>query len=564
MEEPSLTAPPAGNGIVEAGPRVSAETPRTRVESAISAAELDPLASEAPVPDTAAPPKAPGDENVRVTRKQIRGSSLLVAGKLFAVGAKFIAQILVVRYLSMADYGVWAYALAAIAFLGGFAHLSLDKAVARFASIYHEQKDYARFFGVIALVLATVLATGTVFVVGLYAVPDLFVGLTGGETEPLLLLLVLIFLVPLEAIDTLLIAIFATFGRPRAILIRRYVITPFVQLSVVGLLVLLRADVFFLAYGYLAGALLGVIVSFWLLVQIFREEDLFEKLRTGGVIVPTREMAAFSVPLMTSDWVTALTHSSSALVLGYFYATTEVALFQVVLPLAILNQLVIKSFHLLYVPNASRMFAKDDFPGINDLYWQTTLWIAVLTFPIFAFTFAAATPLTVFFFGAEYAASGLILSILVVGQYAQASLGFNGSTIKVLGKVNYLVVINLAAGAVNIVLMVLLIPSLGAIGAAIAMSVTMVAHNVFKQVGLRVAAGFSLFDRRYAAPFGVLAGGAAVLGVLPLAGVTDPFVLLGSSAAASVTVLRLTRRRLMIDDVFPEITRFPLLRTILT
>jgi O-antigen/teichoic acid export membrane protein len=500
----------------------------------------------------------------RIARAQIRGSSMLLSGKVVAVGAKFIAQILVVRYLSLSDYGAWAYALAAVSFLGGFAHLSLDKAVARFAAIYHEREDYERFFGVMVLVVATVTLTGAVFVVGLYAAPDLFAGLIGGEMAPLLLLFILIFLVPLEALDTLLIAIFATFGRPRAILLRRYVITPLVQLTVVGLLILFRADIYFLAYGYLAGTLLGVLVSVWLLHRILREQGLLEKLRLGGIRVPMREMVSFSVPLMTSDWVTALTHSSGALVLGYFYATDEVAFFRVVMPVAVLNQLVIKSFHLLYVPSASRLFARSDHTGINELYWQTTLWIAVLTFPIFALTFAAATPLTVLFFGARYEASGLILAILVLGQYAQASLGFNGSTIKVIGKVNHLVVINLAAAVVNVILMFMLIPPLGAVGAAVAMSATMVVHNLFKQIGLRVAGGFTFFDRRYVPSFGIVAMGAAALVILRLSGVTSPLAQVSAALFVSFLVLLLSRRMLRIGEVFPELVRVPFLRVILT
>ena len=498
-----------------------------------------------------------------LARKQIRGSSLLMVGKLLSVGAKLGAQVLVVRYLSTADYGAWAYALAAVALLGGVAHLSLDRTVSRFASIYHEQGQLDRFFGTIALVLGTVLVTGMVFVAALYASPDLFARLIGGEAKPLALLFVMIFLVPLEAIDTVLVSIFATFSRPRAIFVRNYLAAPAIQVGIVLLLIALQADVIFLAYGYLAGALLGVLLSFWLLFQILREQGLLQQFSLRRITIPAREMFTFSFPLMTADWHSALTQASGALVLGYFYGTEAVAFLRVVLPVAVLNQLVIRSFHMLYVPNASRLFAKGDLAGVNDLYWRTSLWIAVLTFPIFAVTFATATPLTTMLFGDRYEASGLILAILAVGQYVQASFGFNGATLMVLGKVKFLVGINVGATVASIVLTLLLVRPFGAIGAAIALSATMVIHNLLKQLGLR-AAGGRLLDRRYAGAYRILVAAAVSLVLARVAGFSHVVVLALAAVTASLVVLRFTRRALNIVEVFPEIGRVPLLRLLWT
>jgi O-antigen/teichoic acid export membrane protein len=496
-------------------------------------------------------------------RKQIRGSGLLLVGRIFSVAAKTGAQVLVVRYLTTADYGSWAYALAAVAFLGGFAHLSLDRAVARFASIYHEEKQYDRFFGVIALVLVTVALTGTLFVATFHMMPDLLSRVTGGDARVVGLLLVMIFLVPLEALDTLLIALFAVFARPRAIFVRRYIITPAVQVSLVLLLIGLSADVQFLAYGYVAGTLIGVLVSLWLLFRILQQQQLLRYARPGRVSMPIRELFGFSAPLMTSDWLTVLTHSSGALVLGYLYTSEHVALFRVVMPLAALNQLVIQSFHVLYIPTAARLFARGDRAGMNDLYWRTSLWIAVLTFPLFALTFAAATPLTVLFFGARYEAAGAVLAVLVIGQYVQAALGFNGATIKVLGRVRMLVMINVTGALINIVLTVLLVPWLGVMGAAIAMSATLIIHNVLKQLALTAASGFPLLDRRYAGPVRTIAAGAATLLILPVLGVTSSYVLFGAAAAVTALVLADTRHKLAIGEVFPELARHPLVRRLL-
>ena len=503
------------------------------------------------------PHRGAGDE---VARKQIRGSSLLLSGRSLSLGAKFAAQVLVVRYLSTSDYGAWAYALSAITFLGAFATLSLDRAVSRFASIYHQREEYDKFFGTLLLVTGAIAITGVAFVVALYLFPTQLAHLTGGDEQPLTLLFIMIYLVPLDALNQLFVALFAIFGRPRAIFFRKYLLGPALQLGIVVLLVLQGAGVAFLAYGSLVGALVGLLINVPLLISILREEDLLSHLRLRNVTVPVREIFAFTVPLMSSDWLAALIQSSGALLLGYFYATEDVGAFRVVVPLAVLNLLVIESFTFLYIPGASRMFAEKDFTGISDLYWRTATWIAVLSFPIFAITFVAATPLTVLVFGARYEESGIVLAVLALGNYFQASLGFNGMTLKVLGKVRYMVVINILSAVINVGLTLLLIPRFGILGAAIAMTGSLIVHNLLKQAGLRITAGFHLMDPHYAAPFVVIAGGVAGLVLFRLLAIDNLFISGAVAAAASLTVLLLTRDALQIGSVFPELKKIPVLR----
>lgn len=517
-----------------------------------------------PVAGAVATPLARAPEPPPASRRQIRGSSLLLAGRLLALGSKLLAQILLVRYLSVADYGAWAYGLSIVTLLGSFAHLSLDRAVTRFTAIYHERGQHAEFFGAIALVIGTVLATGVLFVGGMHLFHEQLASRLGQQQQSFALLLVLVFLIPLDALDTLLVAILASLSSTRAIFVRRYVMAPGIQLAAVVLLAAMHARVAFLAWAYVAGALLGVLTSGWLLVDILRKQGLLRELRRHGVRVPARELFVFSLPLMTSDWLAALLESSGTLVLGYFYDTAHVALFRTVVPLAALNKVVMQSFGTLYEPAVSRLHARGDVRGISALYWETTLWIAVLSFPVFAITFAAATPLTVLLYGARYEAAGSLLAILALGQYVQATSGFNGMTIKSVGRVHYLVVINVLALAVNVALTLALVPSFGTTGAAVALTITLVVHNVFKQIGLQRATGILLPERRLARSFLAVGAAIAALALLLVFAAPSPPLLVLGAVLASVAVLRHARHTLRIAEVFPELSRIRYLRPLLT
>lgn len=506
----------------------------------------------------ASPPQAPL-RKADLTRKQIRGSSLLLAGRVLSVGINFASQVLVVRYLSQADYGAWAYALSVVAFCQGFAVLGLDRAITRFVPIYHEQQQFAKMFGTIFLVVSTILLTGLVFIVGFYLAPEEFARLMKEGGQSIALLYVMIFLVPVEALDGLLIGLFASFASPKAIFFRKHVLGPGLKLAVVLLLLLLEAQVIFLAYGYLFASLFGILIYLYFFASLLKHDGVLQHFSLKTIRFPVKEIFAFTIPLMTSDIVSIVMHSVDVLLLGYFHDATEVAFYRVVMPAARLNKIVMASFALLYTPLAARLFAREDYEGINDLYWRTAVWLAVLSFPVFALTFGIAEPLTVFLYEARYQKSGLILALMSLGYYFSAALGFNGLTLKVLGKLRYIVIINAAAVVMSVVFNLLLIPKYGALGAAIGMSAAMLIHNILKQAGLRLVSGISLFDKKYLPFYMLIAVGAFGLFAVQFF-IEESFWLAGTLAALiSLIVFAISKNRLRIAETFPELKKLPII-----
>jgi O-antigen/teichoic acid export membrane protein len=203
------------------------------------------------------------------------------------------------------------------------------------------------------------------------------------------------------------------------------------------------------------------------------------------------------------------------------------------------------------------MFARDDKQGINDLYWQTAVWTAVFSFPIFALTCSLAEPITVFSFGAKYHDAWLVLALLSLGHYVNAAGGFNGLTLKVCGKLRYIVAVNLATAALHFTLALLLIPRYGALGAAIGTCTALIVHKFLKQYGLR-GTGVQPVNWHYLRAYVAIAVAAVALGAVQLL-VQPPVVVgLALAALASLAVLRVSRDLLGADQMFPELRKLPL------
>jgi O-antigen/teichoic acid export membrane protein len=307
--------------------------------------------------------------------------------------------------------------------------------------------------------------------------------------------------------------------------------------------------------------LLGVFLYVTMLPGLFRRAgvigDRGHDQGSRRVSIPLREVAAYTIPLLTIDLVLLSMSSLDAIIVGNIHGTEEVASLRVVESTARLNAIVFTTFAILFTPAAARLFARGDRTTMRDLYWRSAAWIAVLSFPIFVLTFSLATPVTVFLFDERYRSSGVILATLSLARYIDAAFGPNGQTIRMFGGVKEIVVVNLVTAVVHLGLAIVLIPPLAAEGAALAILLSFILYNVLKQIALRRVTGVPMFEMTYLPIYGTIALAALVIGALEVT-VNPPLpVAIVLAALASLLVIAFGRRSLRIAETFPELMRFP-------
>ena len=495
------------------------------------------------------------------TRKQIRGSSLFLAGRFLSLGANFITQVLIVRYLSTADYGALAYVLATAAFLQLFATLGLQEAVSRFVPAYRDNGQYEQLFGTLLLAAGVVSFTGTLAIV---IVLGPLSQLIAHEKLTLHLLSILIFLVPVEAADMLLDAFFASLASTRDIFFRKYVLGPGLKLTIAALLIWRRSTVTFFAFGYLAVSLIGVLTYSWMLFRYLRAQGISQKVTFKTMIVPARELLTFVIPGLSAVLATAAINSINMLLLGQMQTLSEVAYYRAAVPIAEMNGVVMASFTLLYTPTAARLFARGNYSGISTLYWRTAAWMSIAAFPIFICTFSLARPLVLLLYGSRYQRTAFVLALLALGSYFNVTLGFNVQTLKVIGRLRYVMVVSLLAAVANAAFNLFLIPRYGAVGAAAGATTSLIGYNILLQLGLRWRSNVQAFDPSYLAIYVSTASGALGLLAFQLATSAGLLITVPMAACLSWAVLLINRATLNVMTTFPELRRVPFLRSVLT
>jgi len=185
--------------------------------------------------------------------------------------------------------------------------------------------------------------------------------------------------------------------------------------------------------------------------------------------------------------------------------------------------------------------------------------VALFSFPVFALTFGGADWISAHVLGAEYRDTATPLALLALGLFASATLGVGAVTLKVLGRLKTILVIDffwlIAAGAAS----ALVAPRWGVLGLVLVVDGLLVLHGLTCLVVLRWREGLSLFER------GTLKVDLTLF-VATAALVTSRFVLPRTlavqilSVAVSLCIVAFAARRAgSIGVVFPELLRVPLL-----
>jgi O-antigen/teichoic acid export membrane protein len=507
------------------------------------------------------PDAAAAGESMDAVGRHIRGSGLMLAGRAMAMGVAFVTQVLVVRHLSKDDFGVFAFGLSAALLLQSLIPLGLDRADTRFLALFEHRHEHARLLGVIVFEAAVAVVLGTLGVVLVWMFPGSFSESQGGTAVAVLVLMIA--LAPIQALDVLVVNVFAVFASPWAVFVRRFVLEPGLRFVVALALVVTGAGVVFLAVGYVVAGLLGVALYAVLMVRLLARRGFLHGGAPRRVEIPARELLAFSLPLLFTNVVAVASTELAAVALGHYGSASEVASFRAIQPFAALNLVVMYSFGTLFVPTAARLWARGDHSGLRTLYWQSASWVAVLSFPVFCVTTALAHPLTVTSIGDRYAGSATYLAALSVGYYVNAALGFNGLTVQMLGRIRYIVWANLAVLVYMVAVNGLLIPRWGAAGAVAAVLTTLLLHNVAKQAGLGFGAPIGAVDRRHGIVLAQIAVATVACNILTA--VLDPPLAVGLLlvGVASVLLFRIAAPSLKVGETVPELARMPLVRRVL-
>ena len=433
--------------------------------------------------------------------KIARGAGIVSTGVVISRLFGFLSKVIIARYFSTSEYGVFNLTLTILSIALVIATLGFRSSLPREVSFY-TKKNHSKLNDLISTALFIIVLNSLFWAVVLFLEAENISRLFDGDTLASALRRI-VFVLPILAITEVLLSTSRGFGRVREKVYFQNIVYPvfFLVFIIVG--ALLKQPFYFVFTAYVLAKTLTFLI---LLVDIWRIKFFEFKFLIDPKI--GKELIFFSLPLLFTGILGFVMSWTDTLMLGYYMDSRAVGVYNAAAPLSRMLLTFLNSITFLYLPIASQFYAQGEIREFKKIYQIVTKWIFFLTFSFFLLMFLFPEATIVFFFGEKYLKASTSLQVLAFGFMFHTFLGPNGLSLTVIGQTKLAMFGNLFAAIVNILLNVLLIPIYGIEGAAVATAVSYFIYNVFKSYWLYKKTKIHPFNRNYIK--------ALVIGFVPL------------------------------------------------
>lgn len=429
-----------------------------------------------------------------------RAGGIVFGGKLFAWGARFALAILLARLLGVDGYGLYAIALSVATVASAIAVFGLDAAMIRYVAVFAARGDAARLGGAVQVGFAIPMALSVVVALALVILAEPIARSLIGNAAMAPLLRVIALLVPALVLNSLLAATLQGMRHFSRSVFAEQVLQPITRAVLLVLFAFNGLDpTMALVASLLSTIAVGVAMAIW----------LRRALPTAASAQrPVGEVVRFSLPVYFSNLINTLSGNLQTLLLGALSSVASAGIFAVANQLQLIGTL----FHAAIVRATMPLFAELHDAAqrrrLEQLYQTTSKWTFSLNMPFFLVSIAFPEALLALF-GSEFVDGSRALVILAWGAIVNAATGTSGAMLDMTGHTAMKLLNASVSVGLAIALNLMLIPSLGVVGAAIAAVASIVAVNALRVAEVAALESILPFNATYLKP--VAAGAAALM-----------------------------------------------------
>ena len=414
-------------------------------------------------------------------QKIAKGTGIIFIGTIIGMLLGFIGRIILVRFTTQTEYGIYCLALVVIGIFVTISTLGLSEGSTRYIAYFRGKNEEGKVKGVISSSIKIVIIASISLAVISFFVSDFISTNIFHAPELSTPLKIFSIAIPFTVLINVFIAIFRGFDRVDAQVYFNNILRP-----ILYLLFLIAVVLFGLSFlGVVYACVLSIAVTCVVFViYVMKKSPL--SIRSGSSVINpmTKELLFFSVPLLAVSMLMMIMSWTDTLMLGYFKTPDVVGVYNTALPLASLLSMSVSSMTFIYVPIISQLYSKNLIDELRKCYIILTKWIFLLTLPIFFVLFLFPDVVLNLLFGSRYVGAAVALQVLAFGFFLNISLGLSYNTLLVLGKNKFLMWTFVISAIINIILNMILIPPMGIIGASIASAFSLIVGKILNTMKL--------------------------------------------------------------------------------
>ena len=451
-------------------------------------------ATQTPVPLSASSEEIVDFQSVRSSVGEIsRQSALFFSSTLFALACNYFFKLFVARELGarLIGWNALGMGIYSIAKLTG--QMGLPGSAIRFVSAYRSTGDFEQLSGFFWRGLAWSLAGGCSFAVGTYLLRHTLALRLFHEPALASYLPLYALLIPIGIGSTFLAGTLKAFqkaARPAAI-------SNFVGLPIVILLSTIGLLLGFSLFAYIIAQLVGELVTLLLIgFELHKISNGALKARSHSLPRIARTARNFAISYMGIELIDFATNHADRLVIGYFLDSKQVGIYAVATSAGVLVTIVLRAISSVFSPMISSLHAQHKQKLLGHLYQIVTKWTLGLTLPlVFVLVFFADPLLSLF--GSDFRAGWLVLTIMVAAEVVDCGVGSVGLLLMMSGNEKRYMRTQTVLAPVILGLKLVLIPSLGLMGAAVGSALGIAISNLAYLWQVKKYLGMQPLNRGY-------------------------------------------------------------------
>jgi O-antigen/teichoic acid export membrane protein len=399
----------------------------------------------------------------------------------------YVSQALFARWMGTFEFGIYVYVWTWVLLLGPMLDLGLSSAAQRFIPRYREHRQLellrgyvsgARWLGFCAAVLAALLCAALVWNIRHW--------LDDYTVIPLVLACLC---VPAISLGNIQDGISRSYDWVGLAIIPTYIVR---QVLLTGLM----------GAAYAAGfsvdavtAMMLACIAIWapVLGQLFTLNGrLRARIEPGPKTLEVKNWLATALPILLAESFFFLLSYTDVILLQQFRPPEDVAVYYAAVKTLALVSFIYFSVAMTAAHRFSSLHACGDREGLTRFLRQTTRWTFWPSLCATALLLALGRPL-LSLFGPQFTDGYHLLFVLAVGLLARSSIGPVERFLNMLGQQRLCALVYATAFAINVALCLVLIPRLGADGAAIATAAAILVETVLLFLVARLRLGFHAF-----------------------------------------------------------------------
>jgi len=385
------------------------------------------------------------------------------AGSIVILILHFFQKPIIARYLGPDGLGLFFMVTMITGIITVIAGVGFDNAIIKYVAEYKDTKD--RLHAIVSSALITMAVFGVFASIVLFILSDIFASVFCMPSLSFLLK-IYAFVFPFSLVFGIILGFFNGLREMKY----------YALFNILNRIMILLLIVTFLFFGFgvegaLIGdmlALIGVVVIAAIIMKKFIHIIILDYKKN------TKKLASFGSRMMGVNSINLTQYQADSLLIGYFLTATDLGYYAVAVSLSRFFWRVPQSIQMVTYPATSEYWSKGIHESLSKMINKSMKYSACILLTIGLGTGFFAKDIITFLFGNEFIYAVLPLQILLIGTV------INGATSRPIGGSLAgaghpgldLIKVSISA-TVNVLLNILLIPSFGIIGAAVATTISL-------------------------------------------------------------------------------------------